>query len=448
MEEDLASLQEKGTWVLEPKPQGARAMGVKWVFALKQDKHGVLERFKARLVVKGFMQREGVDFKEVFTPVSKHATQRVFLAMVAAGDMELHQLDVKTAFLNGDLEEEIFVEQPPGFVTGGRANVCRLRKSLYGLRQASRTWHKKLHEQLVAMGFKESDADPSLYVRDVDGDVVHVLVYVDDLLIASYGVAKVLEVKSAIMQVFDCHDMGEADLFLGLAIQRDRESRTITVSQRRMIEEVVAEYGMSKSRPKAVPMSPGTVLVKPGADERLEVERYPYSALVGSLLYIAGCTRPDISHAVGVLTRHMSAPGKEHWKAAKEVVRYLAGTADYGLVFGDGRVDEGLIGYTDADHAGCVESRRSTTGFVFSLHGGPVSWSSKFQRTVAVSTMEAEYVAASEGVKEALWLRQLLCDMGYMLAPTKVNCDSQCAIKGLRTRSFPRGRSTLRCGTI
>ena len=320
----------------------------------------------------------------------------------------------------------------PGFVTGGRANVCRLRKSLYGLRQASRTWHKKLHEQLVAMGFKESDADPSLYVRDVDGDVVHVLVYVDDLLIASYGVAKVLEVKSAIMQVFDCRDMGEADLFLGLAIQRDRESRTITVSQRRMIEEVVAEYGMSKSRPKAVPMSPGTVLVKPGADERLEVERYPYSALVGSLLYIAGCTRPDISHAVGVLTRHMSAPGKEHWKAAKEVVRYLAGTADYGLVFGDGRVDEGLIGYTDADHAGCVESRRSTTGFVFSLHGGPVSWSSKFQRTVAVSTMEAEYVAASEGVKEALWLRQLLCDMGYMLAPTKVNCDSQCAIKVIK----------------
>jgi hypothetical protein len=190
-------------------------MGVKWVFALKQDKHGVIERFKARLVAKGFMQREGVDFKEVFAPVSKHATLRVFLAMVAAGDMELHQLDVKTAFLYGDLEEEIFVEQPPGYAMDGRANVCRLRKSLYGLRQASRTWHKKLHEQLVAMGFKESDADLSLYVRDVDGDVVHVLVYVDDLLIASYGVAKVLEVKSAIMQVFDCRDMGEADLFPG-----------------------------------------------------------------------------------------------------------------------------------------------------------------------------------------------------------------------------------------
>ena len=159
--------------------------------------------------------------------------------------------------------------------------------------------------------------------------------------------------------------MGKADLFLGLAIQRDRVSRTLTVSQRRMIEEVVAEYGMSSARSKSVPMSPGTRLVKVEIEERLDAELYPYSALVGSLLYIAGCTRPDISQAVGVLTRHMSAPGKEHWKAAKEVVRYLAGTAEYGLVFGGSRVDEGLLGYSDADHAGCVDTRRSTSGVVF-----------------------------------------------------------------------------------
>jgi hypothetical protein len=428
MEEELVSLHEKGTWILEPKPPGARALGVKWVYALKQDKHGVIERFKARLVVKGFMQREGVDFQEVFAPVSKHATLRALLAMVAFADMEIHQLDVKTAFLNGDLEEVIYIDQPPGFETGGRV-VGRLLKSLYGLRQASRSWHKKLHEQMVGLGFRASDADPSLYVRGAGDDLVYVLVYVDDLLIAAYDISTVQEVKSAIMASFDCRDMGEADLFLGLAIHRDREARTITVSQKRMVEEVVAEYGMKDSRPKAVPMTPGTRLVKPEAGERLEIERYPYSALVGSLLYIAGCTRPDISLAVGVLTRHMSAPGMEHWKAAKEVVRYLAGTADYGLVFGGGRVGEGLVGYTDADHAGCVDTRRSTTGFVFSLHGGPLSWASKFQRTVAVSTMEAEYVAASEGAKEAVWLRQLLSDMGYTLVPTLVNCDSQCAIR-------------------
>ncbi|GLC47151.1 hypothetical protein PLESTB_000600200 [Pleodorina starrii] len=429
MEEEIASLLEKRMWSLVPKPAAARALGVKWVFSVKQDKHGVLERFKARLVVKGFMQREGVDYKEVFAPVSRHATLRAFLAMVAAGDMELHQLDVKTAFLNGDLEEEIYVEQPPGFESGGPSVVCRLHKSLYGLRQAPRTWHKKLHDQLVSMGFVPSMADPSLYVRDVDGVPVYVLVYVDDLLIAAYDGAQVQEVKEEILRAFDSRDMGEADLFLGLAIQRDRESRTLTVSQWRMIEEVVADYGMSSARPKSVPMSPGTHLVKAGVEERLDAELYPYSALVGSLLYIAGCTRPDISQAVGVLTRHMSAPGKEHWKAGKEVVRYLAGTADYGLVFGGDRVGEGLLGYSDADHAGCVDTRRSTSGVVFLLHGAAVSWASKFQRTVAVSTMEAEYVAASEAAKEALWLRQLLSDLGYALNPTQMKCDSQCALK-------------------
>ncbi|GIL60632.1 hypothetical protein Vafri_15174 [Volvox africanus] len=432
MEEEIASLRSKGTWSLEEEPPDARALGTKWVFSLKFDQNGAVERFKARLVVKGFMQREGIDFEEVFAPVSKHATLRAFLAMVAANNMELHQLDVKTAFLNGELEEEVFVKQPPGFEEGGPNIVGRLHKALYGLRQASRAWYKKLHDHLMEQGYRVSEADPSLYVRERDGVTVYVLVYVDDVLIASTSLKAVIAAKAELMSQFECRDMGEATMFLGMLIKRDRAMGYLSLSQPRLIEELVQLYGMGSARSKPVPMAEGTHLAQASLEERLDRERYPYSELIGSLLYISGCTRPDISQAVGVLTRHMAKPAKEHWKAAKEVVRYLLGTADFGLAFGGERAAEGLLGFCDADHAGCVDTRRSTTGYVFSVHGCAVSWASKLQRSVAVSTMEAEYVAASEATKEALWLRQLLTDMGYSVRPTKINCDSQSALKVIK----------------
>ncbi|GLI60516.1 hypothetical protein VaNZ11_002522 [Volvox africanus] len=431
MEEEFASLQEKGTWSLVEKPADKQALGVKWVYSVKLDKHGVVERFKARLVVKGFMQREGVDFEEVFAPVSKHSTLRVFLAMVAADDMELHQLDVKTAFLNGDLEEEIYTVQPPGFESGGPGLVCRLHKALYGLRQASRAWNKTLHEKLIQMGFEVSNADPSLYIRrDLDGQIcTYLLVYVDDVLIASHDEQTVLEVKEEIKQLYECRDMGEAEVFLGLVIKRDRETRTLTVSQEHMIHELIERYGMVNADPRSIPMSPGMILMRAADGEVLDRSRYPYIELVGSLMYITNCTRPDIAQAVGVLTRHMSAPTEQHWRAAKAVVRFSLATPQCGIVFGGERVEEGLIGYTDSDYAGCIESCKSTGGYVFTLHGGSVSWSSRLQRTVTSSTMEAEYVAASEATKEALWLRLLLSELGYSLRPTTINCDSQSAIK-------------------
>ncbi|GLC52651.1 hypothetical protein PLESTB_000653600 [Pleodorina starrii] len=432
MEEEMASHRAKGTFSLVQSPPGVRPLGSKWVFSLKQDENGVVERFKARWVVKGFMQREEIDFEEVFAPVSKQSTLRAFLSMVAAGNMELHQLDVKTAFLNGALEEEIYVTQPPGFEVGGPNVVARLHKALYGLRQASRTWYKTLHERLKAMGYEQSAADPSLYVRVEDGVQVYVLVYVDDVLVASVSHELVLQAKAELMRQFECRDMGEASVFLGMEIKRNRERNSLALSQKRMISELVSNYGMEGAQPKPVPMAQGTVLVKSGSEERLDRGRYPYSELVGSLLYIAGCTRPDISYAVGVLTRHMANPSMEHWKAAKGVVRYLAGTVDYGIVFGGERVSEGMVGFSDADHAGCLDSRRSTTGYVFTVHGGAVSWASKIQRSVAVSTMEAEYMAASEASKEALWLRQLLSDLKYEVRPTTINCDSQSAIKVIK----------------
>ncbi len=229
MQLEIASLREKGTYTLEDKPPNVRLLGVKWVFSVKADKHGVIERFKARLVVKGFMQREGIDFDDVFAPVSRHATLRAFLAMVAAENLELHQLDVKTAFINGDLEEEIFVQESPGFEEGGPDIVARLHNALYGLRQASRARHKTLDQFLVSEGFRASDADPSLYIREEDGEKVYLLVYVDDVLIASRTLQALFNVKTCIMTRFDCRDMGIADFFLGMEIKRDRDLLSLAI---------------------------------------------------------------------------------------------------------------------------------------------------------------------------------------------------------------------------
>ena len=428
MDDEMASLHANKTWVLEELPTGAKAIPVKWVFKIKRDAAGNIERFKARLVAKGFMQVEGIDFNEVFAPVSKYSTLRAYLAEVAARDWEMHHMDVKTAFLNGELEEVIFMQQPPGYEVGGKA--CRLLKALYGLRQAPRAWHAKLHAELERLGFAAAAADPSLYVRRTGGHEVWLLVYVDDLLVAS-GNDKVLRaVKSALMGTFDTRDLGAATLFLGMELVRDRSARAITINQRRMTTELVNKYGLGDGKIKATPISLGTRLIRGDDDEVLDTAAFPYSELVGSLLYLSVCTRPDIAEAVGKLARYMAKPTAAHWGAAKGVLRYLAGTAEMGITFKGSEAP--LVGYCDSDYAGDIDSRRSTTGYVFIVHGGAVSWNSKLQATVAVSTTEAEYMAAAGAVKEALWLRKLMGDFGIPIKTVKIYGDNQGAIKLLK----------------
>lgn len=408
------------------------------MFTIKRDANGNVERYKARLVAKGFMQREGIDFNEVFAPVSKHSTLRVLLSVVAAQDLELHQLDVKTAFLNGDLEEVIYMKQPPGYAEGGPRTVCRLHKSLYGLRQAPRAWHAKLKSHLEVMGFTASQADAGLFVRRHDGNVEYLLVYVDDILIASKELAAVQAVKTELGATFDVRDLGEAKFFLGMEITRNREERTIKLSQVRAINDLMSKFNMSDAKTKTTPISVTTRLSKGGSKE-VDKERVPYMELVGSLLYLASCTRPDIAQAVGALSRYMAHPTEHHWSTAKGVLRYLAGTPQLGIVFKPG--DGELEGYCDASYADDVDSRRSTTGYTFLLGGGAVSWSSRLQPTVALSTAEAEYMAASSAVKEALWLRKLMGDLGLgSTEPVLIQSDSQAAIK-LLTNPIVSARS-------
>ncbi|KAJ9529095.1 hypothetical protein QJQ45_007775 [Haematococcus lacustris] len=428
MNAELASLHSNQTWCLEERPANARVLPTKWVLKVKRDAAGNIEKLKARLVAKGFYQQSGVDVGDVYAPVSKHTTLRTLLAKAAAEDMEIHQLDFETAFLNGKLEpgEVIYVQQPEGFEEGSTNTVCRLQKALYGLRQAPRAWHARLCEELLSMGFKASEADPALFTLQLSTGMVYLLVYVDDCLLCTQqgDTSGLAYVKKQLSSAFKLKDLGEARWFLGMQLTRDRAEGTIKLDQHKFILELVTANSKSAAHSKPLPMAPAVKLVREG--DALDTTLHHYSALVGSLLYLTCCTRPDIAFAVGALARHMSAPTKQHWLAVCSVLCYLKGTADQGLLFGG---VSGLQGFSDADYAGDKDTARSTTGYIFTLNGGAISWSSRLQPTVAMSTAEAEYMAASSAAKEALWLRKLMRDLQLDASCVHLGCDNQAAIQ-------------------
>ena len=281
------------------------------------------------------------------------------------------------------------------------------------------------------MGFLQSDADPGLFIRRLGDDLAAILTYVDDLITATQGTAATTEIKQRLMSIFDARDLGEATFFLGMTITRDRENRTIKLAQERLTTDLLNNYGMLEAKPLSTPLSPNIKLTKEG--EPLDRETYGYAQLIGSLMYLSVCTRPDISQAVGALARYMARPTIVHWQAAKGVLRYLAGTADYGITFG--APSTGLEAYTDADFAGDIDTRRSTTGYIYILNGGAISWSSRLQQTVAASTTEAEYMAAASAIKEGLWLRKLFNDL-RLETSIIINADNQSAIKLLKNPVF------------
>jgi hypothetical protein len=431
IDEELNSMQENNVWELVPKPPGVKLIRCRWVFKKKFNADGTLDRYKARLVAKGFTQEFGVDYEEVFAPVSKHSTFRALLALVASEDLELYHWDVRTAFLQGDLEEEIYMEQPPGCFADADSHpnpnlVCRLRRSLYGLKQAPRAWHQKLKSELLTLGFMPSDADPSLYVLHSAQGTVYLLTYVDDLLPATNSLPLLKSVWTRLRAVFDIRDLGPATYFLGMEINRDRGARVLKLSQHKMIRELLGEHGKVGGRAKIIPMSTSVRLAVTPDGQELDSSEYPYRTVVGKLLYIANCTRPDISYVVGVLCRYMSKPSIEHWNVAMGVLSYLSSTPEFALVYSNVALCK-TVGYCDSDHGGS-EGRRSCTGYVFVAGGAAIAWSSRLQQTVAASTTEAEYMAAAAAVKEAIWLRQLFATLGVHICTLQMYCDNQAAI--------------------
>jgi len=402
-------------------PANAKPLKSKWVFDIKVD-----GRYKARYTLKGCSQRFGIDYDETFSPVVRYSTLRLLCAKSAASDCHLHQMDVDTAFLYGrmdDSDPEVYCElpenypMPPQFQHLDRKLLCaRAKSAVYGLRQASRKFYFTLGDYLTTrLGFIQSASDPCLFYKEVNGKPIWVAVFVDDLIISSPDIDVINAFKRDMKSKFDMKDIGELRQILGMEVIRDWRKGTLTLLQTRYMQEMIAKFGMeaaSDRRQHKLPLSPAKIdklslsQCPTTQEEREEADRYPYREVVGSLMYLMISTRPDIAFAVNQLSKYMQNWGLLHIKAAKNLLLYIKATTDKGITYRRGALN--FQGFVDADWAGNIDNARSTTGYIFYLANGPISWRSKEQKTVALSTAEAEYMALSAATQEALHLRQIL----------------------------------------
>lgn len=435
MNDEIISMNHNNVWELVELPNGYKPIGCKWVFKTKKDAKGNVERFKARLVAKGFTQKEGIDYKETFSPVSSKDSFRIIMALVAHYDLELHQMDVKTAFLNGDLYEDVYMLQPEGFIENNKEHlVCKLKKSIYGLKQASRQWYIKFDEVVASMGFEENKVDQCIYLKVRGSKFIFLVLYVDDILLASNNLDLLLETKKTLSTSFDMKDLGEASFVLGIEIHRDRNQKLLGLSQKAYIDRVLKRFNMETCKPGDAPIVKGDKLSKDQCPknniEMNAMSNVPYASAVGSLMYAQVCTRPDLSFAVSVLGRYLSNPGYAHWVAAKKVMRYLQKTKNYMLVYRE--VDDlNVVGYSDADFAGCPDDEKSTSGYIFKMAGGAISWKSVKQTLTASSTMQAEFVALYGAATHSMWLKNFISALGIVDSisrPLKIFCDNSSAV--------------------
>ncbi|KAK1686989.1 hypothetical protein QYE76_047837 [Lolium multiflorum] len=323
MQEEMQSLDKNGTWDVVPLPKEKKAVRCKWIFKRKEDlSPNEPPRYKARLVAKGFSQIPGIDYNDVFSPVVKHSSIRAFFGIVAMRDLELEQLDVKTAFLHGELEEEIYMDQPEGFVVPGKEDlVCKLKRSLYGLKQSPRQWYKRFDSFMLAHEFKRSKYDSCVYIKFVNGSPIYLLLYVDDMLIAAKRKKEITTLKSQLSSEFEMKDLGAAKKILGMEITRDRKSSVLFLSQQNYIQKVLHRFNMHDAKSVSTPIASHfklSALQCPSIDEDIEyMSRVPYSSAVGSLMYAMVCSRPDLSYAMSLVSRYLADPGKKHWRAVQ-----------------------------------------------------------------------------------------------------------------------------------
>lgn len=338
--------------------------------------------------MKGCSQKPGIDFSETFSPVARFDSIRSLLAVAAAKDFEIAQIDVKTAFLYDDLTETIYMEQPDGFEDGTN-RVCLLNKSLYGLRQVPRQWHAKFDNFMKEFGLEPTTADPCIYTSE--GGELLVALYVDDGLVIGKSKLEIDKLLKSMQQKFEITS-SDATCYLGVEIIRNREEKTIRLIQTAYAKAVLKKFGMTSCNSVATPAD-SSITLKINVNNDLKT--VPYRQLVGSLMYLAVVTRPDLAYTVATLSRFLDSPTNKHWNAGKRALRYLAGTTDLGITYGRDKSNE-LVAYSDADWANCVSTRKSVSGVVLLLNGGPVVWFSRKQGVVATSTTDAEYVAAHE----------------------------------------------------
>lgn len=407
MREELTSIESNGTWVLCDLPKGHKPIGLKWVYKLKKDPDGAIVKHKARLVTKGYVQRQGVDFDEVFAPVARMESVRLLVALAAEFKWKIHHMDVKSAFLNGDLNEEVYVCQPPGFeVTGEDSKVYRLKKALYGLKQAPRACNSKLDATLSDLGFERCPSESGLYKKQVDQKALIVGVYVDDLIITGGSDRAIEDFKKQMKSKFSMSDLGLLSYYLGIEVKQTEDA--ITLCQSAYAARILEKMGMSICNPMHTPMEARLKMSKNSQAEAVDATQY--RSVVGSLRYLIH-TRPDLSYSVGFVSRFMEKPTAE-MSAVKHILKYVKGTLNLGCCYSKGeRSKFQLIGYSDSDLGGDIDDRKSTIGVLSYLGKNPLTWASQKQKVVAMSSCEAEYVAAASAACQGIWLARLLGEL-------------------------------------
>ena len=408
-DKEIATIKSYGTWRLEEKPPDRKSVSCKWVDTIKKD-----GTYKSRLVVRGFTQIQGVDFFDTFAPVAKPATVRLFMVICNHRKMVIHQSDVTAAYLNGEMDEVIYMEQPAGYVeerNDGKRLYCRLVKALYGTKQAGRAWRKVIKEFLLSLGFKTCIFDPCLFIRGSDEKLVLIIVWVDDLLIGYSGGNKAgfdLLLKD-LSERFNISDLGQISDYVGMTISRDIDKRELQLSQRNNIDKMCKHFEIENQDSRPIPIRANEELKPIGEGE--DVSNKPFRSLIGCLLYPSQWTRPDISYAVGQLSQFLESPTQKHWEVGLEVLRYLLGTKDLRLVFKGGE-DLEVSGFADSNFAADLETGKSIFGYSIFAGGNLISWKSKKSKTTATSTTMAELEALYQGVTEGIWVHQFLCSLG------------------------------------
>nr|KAJ0228400.1 hypothetical protein LSAT_V11C100031650 [Lactuca sativa] len=382
------------TWGLADLPPSFKTLGCKWILKRKMKVDGTIDKYKAILVIQGFRQKEGIDFFDTYAPVARISSIILLLDLAAIHNLVFHQMDVKTIFLNGDLDEEIYMKQPEGFVMPGNEHkVYKLKKSLYGLKQAPKQWHQKFDDVVLSNSFALNQANKCVYRKfDTSGKGVMICLYVDDMLIFGTDLDEVYKTKKFLSSSFDMKYMGEA------------------------------EFNFENCSPVSTPIDPSLKLLP---NKRSPVSQLEYSRAIGCLMYAMISTRPDITYAMGRLSRYTSNPSSHHWKDVSRVFKYLKGTMNYGLTYNG--YPSVLEGYSDDSWINNLEDHSSTSGWVFLLGGGAISWASKKHTCITNSTMESEFVALSDAGKEAEWLRNLIYEIllwHKLISIISIRCDS------------------------
>jgi len=435
MEEEMVTMERMQVFKLVPRPKDQHVVGSKWVYANKYNADGSITRRKARLVAQGFTQIPGLEFDQTYASVPRLESMRMIIAIAAHLDLHLWQIDFVSAYLNSKNKFLVYMEQPPGFVKEGEEDMVNIAlKTIYGTMNGAYDWANTLGGSYKDLGYYESKADPCIRHRINANGFTLTGTHTDDVLGASSTHVAADEAKRELGDCYEIKDLGKPTYILGTRIDRDESTGTISISQRAYLEQVLEHFGMKDCNPKPTPLPAGIDLSSLNSprteDDRTFMKDKPYKEALGSIMWAQGATRPDLSFAVNLLARFQANPGREHWNAMLHILAYIKGTLDYRITYHRGSNGGSKpFGYVDADYAGDSDTRRSTSGYIFMMAGGAVSWSSKRQPTVSLSTTEAEYMALAQAGQQAVWMISFMNEIGLpQKLPTTLYGDNMSSI--------------------